>query len=130
MDEALDKGKSHTIHQEAHRVVEVSSQEMIEICRNAIVYYQTYDWLFLLGSVVLGYFGLAFVVIIAYLNPLKFRLRWLLLHTIDIKLVAAAGAVMWWRLLADSPLTHYLYGLCPLSSGNSLGVNALHYTRR
>ncbi|KAG7389780.1 hypothetical protein PHYPSEUDO_009700 [Phytophthora pseudosyringae] len=117
IDEAIDsisEGKSHAIHDDAHRVVEVLSQEMIDICRDAIVYYQTYDWLYLRGSVVLGCVGWALVMIVAYLHPQKFRSRWLLTHTIDIKFLATVAAVTWWRLLADSPPMYYLYGLCPL----------------
>ncbi|KAG3226960.1 hypothetical protein PC129_g2468 [Phytophthora cactorum] len=54
IDEAinsLSEGKSHAIHDDAHRVVEILSQEMIDICRNAIVYYQTtsYEVLFYLA---------------------------------------------------------------------------------
>ncbi|KAG2769622.1 GPI ethanolamine phosphate transferase 1 [Phytophthora cactorum] len=117
IDEAinsLSEGKSHAIHDDAHRVVEILSQEMIDICRNAIVYYQTYDWLFLRGSIVLGYIGWALVMTVAYLHPQKFRLRWLLTHTFDVKFVATVAGVIWWRFLADSPSTYYLYGFCPL----------------
>ncbi|KAG7400590.1 hypothetical protein PHYBOEH_005113 [Phytophthora boehmeriae] len=72
-------------HDEAHRLVETLSQEMINICRIAIVYYQKYDWMFLFGSIILGYIGLALVMVVAYINPVRFRLRWLLTQTIDFK---------------------------------------------
>ncbi|ETN05072.1 hypothetical protein PPTG_14755 [Phytophthora nicotianae INRA-310] len=117
IDEAINslpEGKSHAIHDDAHRVVELLSQEMIDICRNAIDYYHTYDWLFLRGSIVLGYIGWALIMTVAYLHPQKFRLRCLLTPMIDVKFAATVAAVMWWRFLADSPSTYYLYGFCPL----------------
>ncbi|EEY65925.1 GPI ethanolamine phosphate transferase, putative [Phytophthora infestans T30-4] len=117
IDEAIDslpEGTSHTIHDDAFRVVELLSQEMIDVCRLAIVYYQTYDWLFLRGSIVLGYIGWALVMTIAYLHPREFCLRWLMTHTISVTFVATVAAMMWWRLLADSPSMYYVYGLCPL----------------
>ncbi|KAH7479192.1 GPI ethanolamine phosphate transferase 1 [Phytophthora ramorum] len=48
IDEALNSipasdGESHAIHNEAHHVIEKLIQEMIDICRNAIIYYQRYD---------------------------------------------------------------------------------------
>ncbi|KAG1688028.1 hypothetical protein DVH05_004438 [Phytophthora capsici] len=117
IDEAINsisEGKSHLIHDDAYRVVELLSQEMVDICRKAIVYYQTYDWMFMRGSIVLSCFGWALVMAVAYRKPQKFHSRWLLTHTMDTKLLAVVAAVMWWRFLADSPSTHYLYGLCPL----------------
>ncbi|KAK1948160.1 GPI ethanolamine phosphate transferase 1 [Phytophthora citrophthora] len=117
IDEAINsisEGKSHPIHDDAYHVVELLSQEMIDICRKAIVYYQTYDWLYLRGSIVLSCLGWALVMTVAYQKPQKFRSRWLLTHTIDVKVFAVVAAVMWWRFVADSPSTHYLYGLCPL----------------
>ncbi|CAH0477283.1 unnamed protein product [Peronospora belbahrii] len=44
IDEAISsisEGHNNATHDNAHQVVEMLSQEMIEICRNAIVYYQT-----------------------------------------------------------------------------------------
>ncbi|GMF10458.1 unnamed protein product [Phytophthora lilii] len=117
IDEALQsisEGKHHLIHNEAHRVVEMLSQEMIDITRNAIVYYQTYDSMFLLGSVVLGYIGLTLVMTVAYLHPTKFRARWLLTRTISVKFVIIMAAMMWWRFLANSPSSYYMFGICPL----------------
>ncbi|KAL3673453.1 hypothetical protein V7S43_001163 [Phytophthora oleae] len=117
IDEAINsisEGKSRPIRDDSYRVVELLSQEMIDICRNTIVYYQTYDWLYLRGSIVLSCIGWALIMTVAYRQPQKFRSRWLLTHTIDVKFLAIVAAVMWWRFLADSPSTHYLYGLCPL----------------
>ncbi|GMF27258.1 unnamed protein product [Phytophthora fragariaefolia] len=117
IDEALDSisaDNGHAIHNEAQRVVELSAQEIIAISRSAIMYYQKYDWWFLLGSAILGYVGLALIMTVAYLHPQKFRLRWVLVHVIDPNLAATVAVVMWWRFLADSPPTHYLYALCPL----------------
>ncbi|CAI5726224.1 hypothetical protein KXD40_001946 [Peronospora effusa] len=117
LDEAIgsiSESKHYSIHDDTHRVVEILSQEMIELCRSAIVYYHTYDCFFLLGSIVLGYVGWALVMFFGYLHPDTFRVRWLFTHTISVKFIATVVAVMWWRYLADSPLTYYLYGLCPL----------------
>jgi phosphatidylinositol glycan class N len=117
LDEAINsisEVKHHAIHDDAHRVVELLSQEMIDLCRSAIVYYQTYDWFFLLGSVALGYVGWSLVMTVAYLHPKKFGVRWLLTDTIGIKFTAAGAAMVWWRFLADSPPAFYMYGLCPL----------------
>ncbi|RLN54339.1 hypothetical protein BBJ29_002083 [Phytophthora kernoviae] len=104
-----DESEDHkTRDEEAHQLVEMLSQEMIDISRNAIVYYQRYDWLFLFGAIVLGYVGLALVLAVAYINLLEFRLRWLLTHTVDVRTAVVVAVMIWWRFLADSPVSYYL----------------------
>ncbi|CAI5712471.1 unnamed protein product [Hyaloperonospora brassicae] len=117
IDEAIGnmtKATSDANDDAAHLVVEMMSQEMIDVCQRAISYYQTYDWMFLRGSIVFGYIGWVAVMMVGYLDPSAFRVRWLFTRTVSVKFIALVAAVMWWRYLADSPLTYYLYGLCPL----------------
>uniref|UniRef100_M4B707 GPI ethanolamine phosphate transferase 1 n=1 Tax=Hyaloperonospora arabidopsidis (strain Emoy2) TaxID=559515 RepID=M4B707_HYAAE len=117
IDEAIgnmSEGTSDVKLDDAHRVVEIMNQEMVDICQRAISYYQTYDWMFLRGSIVFGYIGWVGVMIIGYLHPSAFQVRWLFTHTVSVKFLAAMAAMIWWRYLANSPLTYYLYGLCPL----------------
>ncbi|KAG7389278.1 hypothetical protein PHYPSEUDO_010836 [Phytophthora pseudosyringae] len=105
---------------EAYERVEVLSQELIEICLATLEYFQRYDWFFLLSVVVLGYVGWMVVLVVAYLHPRDFSLKWLLGaggKQMDIKLVAVVFAAFVYLALEGSPATYYLYLLFPLVFG-------------
>ncbi|CEG41535.1 gpi ethanolamine phosphate [Plasmopara halstedii] len=107
-NEEKEKGYEH---------VEVLSQELIDICLRSLVYFQRYDWFFLLSIVVLGYLGWMIVLLIAYLHPRKFTLLWLigpLGKQVDIKLFVGLFGTFLYLALEHSPFTYYLYVTFPL----------------
>ncbi|RLN78610.1 hypothetical protein BBJ28_00011600 [Nothophytophthora sp. Chile5] len=108
-----DEGIS-TQDEKAHQLIETLSQELIEICRDAIDYYQQYDWLYLVAVLMLGYTGWMLVMAVGYLHSLEFRIHWLVRDLFNVTFVASAASMILWRVLADSPSTFYLYAAFPL----------------